>query len=229
MVGVTPLDRATLSLVVFRPRPRHVRSIVFTKLIVIVRFFWFVVWMWFTALQVGNIKQGWKNPDHSLSSITFLIQLSIKLGTFHLMIGQCHAIIKCKGIHKSQLQSWRRNTFLCHRLERAFFWWPSSMFITTPSPWNTCPVPSSLSAIAPEKKCEMCVTLVTIASYVTELRRHRGRVTRPCSRGYCHWSPDHDGYLRNPGSPVWTIADNEEWSAANNQPWPAATKWRIGP
>lgn len=179
MVGVTPLDRATLSLVVFRPRPRHVRSIVFTKLIVIVRFFWFVVWMWFTALQVGNIKQGWKNPDHSLSSITFLIQLSIKLGTFHLMIGQCHAIIKCKGIHKSQLQSWRRNTFLCHRLERAFFWWPSSMFITTPSPWNTCPVPSSLSAIAPEKKCEMCVTVVTIASFVTELRRHRGRVTRP--------------------------------------------------
>ena len=121
MVGVTPLDRATLSLVVFRPRPRHVRSIVFTKLIVIVRFFWFVVWMRFTALQVGNIKQGRKNPDHSLSSITFLIQLSIKLGTFHLMIGQCHAIIKCKGIHKSQLQSWRRNTFLCHRLERAFF------------------------------------------------------------------------------------------------------------
>ena len=175
MVGVTPLDRATLSLLVFRPRPRHVRSIVFTKLIVIVRFFWFVVWMRFTALQVGNIKQGWKNPDHSLSSITFLIQLSIKLGTFHLMIGQCHAIIKCKGIHKSQLQSWRRNTFLCHRLERAFFWWPSSMFITTPSPWNTCPVPSSVSAIAPEKKCEMCVTVVTvtIAGFVTELRRHQ--------------------------------------------------------
>ena len=185
--------------------------------------------MRFTALQVGNIKQGWKNPDHSLSSITFLIQLSIKLGTFHLMIGQCHAIIKCKGIHKSQLQSWRRNTFLCHRLERAFFWWPSSMFITTPSPWNTCPVPSSVSAIAPEKKCEMSVTVVTIAGFVTELRRHRGRVTRPCSRGYCRRSPDHDGYLRNPGSPVWTIADNEEWSAANNQPWPAATKWRIGP
>lgn len=145
--------------------------------------------MRFTALQVGNIKQGWKNL-RPLSSFTFLIQLSIKLGTFHLMISQCHAIIKCKGIHKSQLQSWRRNTFLCHRLERAFFWWPSSMFITTPSPSNTCPVPSRVSAIAPEKKCEMYLWQLwrwQLLDSSQSYRDMRGGWPRG-SRGYCrHW------------------------------------------
>lgn len=145
--------------------------------------------MRFTALQVGNIKQGWKNL-RPLSSFTFLIQLSIKLGTFHLMISQCHAIIKCKGIHKSQLQSWRRNTFLCHRLERAFFWWPSSMFITTPSPSNTCPVPSRVSAIAPEKKCEMYLwhlwrwQLLDSSQSYRDMGQAGGGWQRG-SRGYC--------------------------------------------
>ena len=134
------------------------------------------------------------------------------------MIGQCHAIkiMKCKGIHKSQLQSWRRNTSLCHRLERARFWWPSSMFITTPSSSSTWPgpAPSSVLAIAPEKKCEMCVTVVTVTT-VQHYTRHRdtqqGGWRGPAPEVILSPDTDHDGYLRSPGSSVWTMltSDNE--------------------
>ena len=188
--------------------------------------------MRFTALQVGNIKQGWKNL-RPLSSFTFLIQLSIKLGTFHLMISQCHAIIKCKGIHKSQLQSWRRNTFLCHRLERAFFWWPSSMFITTPSPSNTCPVPSRVSAIAPEKKCEMYLwhlwrwQLLDSSQSYRDMGQAGGGWQRG-SRGYCRHALTMMDISGTQGPP--DRADIRQWGAewsVNNCPGPAATQWRM--
>ena len=144
------------------------------------------------------------------------------------MIGQCHAIkiMKCKGIHKSQLQSWRRNTSLCHRLERARFWWPSSMFITTPSSSSTWlgPAPSSVLAIALEKKCEMCVTVVR----VTTVRRHRDTQ----QGGWRDPAPeviltmmDTSGARGPQSGQCWH--QTMSGVSTDNWPWPAATESRM--